>query len=137
MTHLVTFSITENDNRLRVDEFLAARLGGLSRMRIARLIADGNCSLNGERVVAGKKVFRGDYIEFTIPETGPSSMTPERIPLDIAYEDDHLLAVIKPSGMLMHPTKGVKRGTLANGLTYYLNHGTFEKSGRRYDNLTA
>ena len=116
-----TFKIEPEDARLRVDEFLALRFGLLSRIRIARLVAEGACLLNGAQAVAGQRVKIGDIVEFEATDISPSSMTPEPITLRIFYEDDHIIVVDKPSGMLVHPTIGVKSGTLANALTYHLN----------------
>jgi 23S rRNA pseudouridine1911/1915/1917 synthase len=89
-------------------------------MRIRNLIAAG-CRLNGAPGRAGLKVAAGDVVELVVPAGPPSSMDPDPIPLEIAYEDDEILVVVKPPGMLVHPTLGVKRGTLMNALAYHLN----------------
>ena len=104
----------------RLDEFLASRLGRLSRMRIANLIAAGACLVNRLEARPGYHLQPNDLIEITIAGP-PTSMDPEPIPLEIIYEDSHLLVVVKPSGMLVHPTRSVKRGTLANALAHHLN----------------
>jgi 23S rRNA pseudouridine1911/1915/1917 synthase len=104
----------------RIDQLLYERLGRLSRMRIRNLIAAG-CRLNGAPGRAGLKVAAGDIIELDVPAGPPSSMDPDPIPLEIAYEDDEILVVVKPPGMLAHPTLGVKRGTLMNALAHHLN----------------
>lgn len=111
----------------RLDEFLAARLGQLSRLRIASLLAQGVCAVNGLVGRAGLQLKPGDVVEIELDEHAPGAMTPERLPLEICYEDEHLLVVLKPAGMLVHPTRGVKSGTLANALTYYLNRETIEQ----------
>jgi 23S rRNA pseudouridine1911/1915/1917 synthase len=118
---MYSFTIEPADARLRVDEFLALRFGLLSRIRIARLVAEGACRLNSEPAVAGQRVKIGDVVEFEVGDPGPSAMTPEAIPLQIVFEDDHVIVVDKPSGMLVHPTIGVKAGTMANAVTYHLN----------------
>jgi 23S rRNA pseudouridine1911/1915/1917 synthase len=105
----------------RLDQFLASQLGGLSRMRIANLIAEGACLVNGRAARPGFHLEPLDLIEITLGEGPPTSMDPEPIPLEIIYDDSHLLVVVKPSGMLVHPTRSVKRGTLANALAYHLN----------------
>lgn len=106
----------------RLDEFLAARLGWLSRMRIANLLAQGACAVNDRAAHAGYHVKGGDLVKITLDEEGaPTAMSPEAVPLEIIYEDDHLLVVVKPAGMLVHPTRNVKTGTLANALAYHLN----------------
>lgn len=107
---------------LRLDELLARRLRRLSRMRIASLVARGACVVNGRTAHAGHRINPGDTVAVALGEEGgPSSMTPEDLPLEIVYEDEELIVVVKPSGMLVHPTRGVKRGTLANALAFHLN----------------
>jgi 23S rRNA pseudouridine1911/1915/1917 synthase len=113
--------IDEQRAGIRLDEFLASELVGLSRMRIANLIAAGACLVNSREAGPGYHLRPHDLIEFTIADGPPTSMDPEPIPLEILYEDSHLLVVVKPSGMLVHPTRSVKRGTLANALAYHLN----------------
>ena len=110
----------------RLDEFLAGRLGQLSRLRIAGLLSEGACRLNERAARAGERVAFGDAVEILLDEQAPGAMTPEPVPLEIKYEDEHLLVVVKPAGMLVHPTRGVKRGTLANALAYHLNRELIE-----------
>ena len=116
-----TFLISQDDAGRRLDDYLASQLGWLSRIRIARLIADGHCRINGVVARPGKKLAAADSVEMSEPEGPPTAMTPEPIPLQVVYEDEHLIVVVKPAGMLVHPTIGVKRGTLANGLVYHFN----------------
>jgi len=119
----LNFTAGADDAGARLDEFLAARLGALSRMRIASLLAAGACAVNGETARAGLKLGALDAVAVTLDAdaSAPGAMTPEAVPLDIAHEDAHLLVVNKPAGMLVHPTRGVKAGTLANALAYHLN----------------
>jgi len=105
----------------RLDEFLAARIGDLSRMRIGNLIAAGECLVNGFAARAGQHLAARDLIELRIVEQLPGAMSPDPIELEILFEDEQLLVIVKPPGMLVHPTLSVKRGTLANALTYHLN----------------
>jgi len=118
-------NVTDEESGKRLDEFLALRLGGLSRMRIARLISQGMCSVNAVAKEAGMRVFAGDLVELRSVNSGPSAMTPEQIPLDIIFEDDYIIVLAKPAGMLVHPTVGVKTGTLSNALAFHLNKKTF------------
>jgi 23S rRNA pseudouridine1911/1915/1917 synthase len=124
MLRAYQFRIEPGDERQRLDEFLASRFGSLSRMRIANLIQAGACIVNGEAGRAGYRTAAGDVIELSFDETAPTSMFPEAIPLKIVHEDDHILVVVKPAGMLVHPTMSVKSGTLANALAYHLNRST-------------
>jgi 23S rRNA pseudouridine1911/1915/1917 synthase len=115
------FRIEQQDVRQRLDEFLASRFGNLSRMRIANLIHAGACFVNGATGRAGYRIAQGDAIDLSFDEGAPTSMFPEAIPLEIVHEDDHLVVVVKPAGMLVHPTMSVKSGTLANALAYHMN----------------
>lgn len=105
----------------RLDDFLAERVETLSRMHIAALLARGACSVNGAEARAGSRVCEGDAVEVSGADEVANSMTPERAPLEVVHEDEHIIVVVKPSGQLVHPTRGVKRGTLANALAYHLN----------------
>ncbi len=120
------FTIGEENAGLRLDEFLWSRFGGLSRMRIAGLITGNACRVNDGETQAGYRVAIGDRVEFTLDEELPTAMNPESLPLEIVYEDSFVVVVIKPSGMVVHPTKTVRRGTLANALAYYLNRDFYD-----------
>jgi 23S rRNA pseudouridine1911/1915/1917 synthase len=123
----VRFSVEDASAGVRLDEFLAGHLAALSRMRIAGLLARGACVVNGGAANAGRRLRAGDVVEVESGTEAPNSMTPEPSPLEIVHEDEHLLVVIKPAGVLVHPTLGVKRGTLANALAYHLNRGLIEE----------
>jgi 23S rRNA pseudouridine1911/1915/1917 synthase len=123
----VRFVVEAASAGARLDEFLAGRLGTLSRMRIAALLARGACAVNGAAANAGVRLRAGDTVEAEAPEAAPNSMTPEPAPLEIVHEDEHLIVVVKPAGVLVHPTLGVKSGTLANALTYHLNRELIEE----------
>jgi 23S rRNA pseudouridine1911/1915/1917 synthase len=105
----------------RLDEFLASELGGISRMRIAGLIESGACTVSGIPSRAGHRLAAGESVEIIIEDPRPTAMTPDPLPLDIHYEDEHIIVVVKPAGMLVHPTMSVRRGTLANALVHHLN----------------
>jgi len=115
------FRIEAAEARRRLDEVVAARLGGISRMRLRQAIESGEVVLNGETVLGGHRVAEGDRVGYDFRDLGPTAMTPEPIPLSVLYEDAHLLAVDKPAGMAAHPTPHHRTGTLANALTYHLN----------------
>ncbi|MBO5066235.1 MAG: RluA family pseudouridine synthase [Clostridia bacterium] len=103
----------------RVDKAVSMIVDDLSRNSAQQLIADGNILVNGS--VCNKKtvVFSGDCIEICMPEPTILSVEPENIPLDIVYEDEHLLVVNKPKGMVVHPAAGNYTGTLVNALMYH------------------
>jgi 23S rRNA pseudouridine1911/1915/1917 synthase len=129
VTQPVRFSVEETSAGSRLDEFLAERVAALSRMRIARLLARGACAVNGEEARAGLRLRAGDVVEVEADDDAPNSMTPENAPLEVVHEDEHLIVVVKPAGVLVHPTRGVKRGTLANALAYHLNRTLIDESG--------
>jgi len=124
MIRQLQFIVTAEEARQRLDYVLASRVGELSRIRIANLLAAGACQVNQETQRAGYHVITGDQVEFRFDDAdAPTAMTAENIPLDILYEDDEIIVVNKPSGMLVHPTRNSKSGTLLNALTYHLNEG--------------
>ena len=105
----------------RIDKILADFMPKTSRSQIQAWIKGGNLSVNGEVVKANYKVQCGDTLKLTIPEAEKINVTAENIPLDIVFEDDDLLVVNKPTGMVVHPSKGHLTGTLVNGLLYHVN----------------
>lgn len=135
MSHSFQFSIDQSDEGQRLDEFFASRFGSLSRMRIANLIEAGACLVNGAVGRAGYRILAGDSIEVSFDDGAPTSMSPEPIPLEVIHEDEHLIVVVKPAGLLVHPTMSVKTGTLANALAYHLNRTTIEVGGWTIEDL--
>ena len=94
----------------------------LSRTRLARLIADGAVVRTGVVLSDPKaKVAEGDEIEITLPEVAESHIEPEDLPLDIRFEDDDLIVVMKPAGMVVHPAPGTPSGTLVNALLHHFD----------------
>lgn len=118
-----SFHASDADAGQRVDEFLARRVGELSRMRIANLIAAGESRVNGEIARAGQRIAAGDSIVLSLGANTPTAMSPDAITLELLFEDEHLIVLVKPAGMLVHPTLSVKRGTLANAVAHHLNKG--------------
>lgn len=112
----VSFTVQEKTPQ-RLDKVLLAYLPELSRARWQGLIKDGFVSING--VIArkgGQMVQSGDTITANIPPLPPTQLEPEPIPLNILYEDTHLLVIDKPAGMVVHPAAGHERGTLVNAV---------------------
>ncbi len=113
----IKFEVTEEGRAKRLDKFLADRFHDrFSRVFIQRLITKNSVLLNGEEVKNHYLVRQGDRVEIKIPEPVLSSITPEKIKLHIIYEDDDLLVVNKPRGMVVHPAPGNYSGTLVNAL---------------------
>ena len=106
---------------LRIDKFLVHRMEHVSRARIQAAADGGNILVNGAPVRSNYKVKPGDRIQIVMPYPRREvEIIPEDIPLDIVYEDDDLLVVDKPAGLVVHPGHGNYSGTLVNALTYHL-----------------
>ena len=104
------------EDRLRVDQLLAARLPGLSRSAIQRLAREGLVRVEGAAVRPGRFVRPGQRVVITIPDPVPARLVPEAIPLEVLHEDDDLIVIAKPAGMVVHPGAGVTSGTLVHAL---------------------
>lgn len=104
----------------RLDKYLVTCLPEFSRSRIAGLIDDGFVNVNARAAKkAGQKIETGDEIEVRIPPAQPSGLVGEEIPLDIIFENDDLIVVNKPAGMVVHPAAGHASGTLVNAVLGY------------------
>lgn len=115
---MATEIIVVTDEEGRIDAFIASRLS-LSRSFAAELIDDGKVLLNGSAVKKRALVKSGDEVTVEIPELKEPEALPQDIPIDIVYEDDDLLVVNKPKGMVVHPAPGNSDGTLVNALLYH------------------
>ena len=104
---------------VRLDKFLADAEIGLSRSMAVSLIESGSVTLNGKSSGKKQKLAIGDEVAVCIPDPVPYEAKAENIPLDIVYEDDDLLVVNKPKGMVVHPAAGHYEGTLVNALLYH------------------
>ncbi len=107
----------QKENEERLDHFLVACLPEFSRSRLQGLIKDGFVKVDGLAAQkSGQKLERGDSVEVRIPPPVPSSLQPEDIPLDIIFENDDLLVINKPAGMVVHPSAGHETGTLVHAV---------------------
>jgi 23S rRNA pseudouridine1911/1915/1917 synthase len=103
----------------RIDQYLVDRIGYLSRNGVQKLIDEGLVTVNSKKTKASYKPRNGDVIEMFAPPEPVNEIVPEDIPLDIVYEDDHLMALNKQANLVIHPARGVWTGTLVNGLVHY------------------
>ncbi len=110
--------ICDNADRIRVDVFVA-EMGEITRSRAAKLIEDGCVFVNGKLATKNVKLKVGDEVVLNLPDPVTYDITPEEIALDIVYEDDDLLVVNKPKGMVVHPAAGNYDGTLVNALMHH------------------
>jgi 23S rRNA pseudouridine1911/1915/1917 synthase len=101
----------------RLDAYLAGAVADLSRSRAKALILDGQVAIGGRTIVEPKRPVKpGDHVVVTLPPPEPATPAPEAIPLDVVYEDDDLIIIDKPAGLVVHPAAGNQTGTLVNAL---------------------
>lgn len=114
-----TFNFVSMENGVRLDKFLCENLEGFTRSAVQKLIDDSNARVNGVCVSKNYKCKAGDNVEIFVPDAKPLEAVAQDIALDIVYEDDDLLVVNKPKGMVVHPANGNPDGTLVNALLYH------------------
>ncbi len=114
-----TFNFVSTENGVRLDKLLCENLDGFTRSAVQRLIEDGNVTVNDVIVAKNYKCKAGDNVEIFVPDAKPLEATAQNIALDIVYEDNDLLVVNKPKGMVVHPANGNPDGTLVNALLYH------------------
>lgn len=115
------FQIEETFHKKRLDEFLFNEFESLSKAYLRQVVKDGFCELNGIVANRGEKLRTSDFVEIDIDESRAKGLEAEKMPLDIVFEDSEIIVINKPNGILVHPTNRERKGTLLNGLTYYLN----------------
>ncbi|MCK4502478.1 MAG: RluA family pseudouridine synthase [Desulfuromonadales bacterium] len=118
---LATRQLLFPDDRssMRLDAFVAESLPDISRSQLKKMIDKGHITLNGATTKASSKLKGGEAIQVTLPEPEPLETLPEAIPLQILYEDQDLIVIDKPAGMVVHPAVGHQSGTLVNALLYH------------------
>lgn len=104
---------------IRIDAFLAETVEQLSRSAVQQLLEKGGITVNGKAVKKNYKTHDGDEITVELPEPEPVELLPENIPLDIRYEDEDVVVINKPKGLVVHPAPGHWSGTLVNALMYH------------------
>jgi 23S rRNA pseudouridine1911/1915/1917 synthase len=160
MTSTRTLSVPSADAGARLDRWLAAHVPELSRARLQTLIEDGHVRLDGAVSKPSRRLAGGEQIRVDIPPPAPEMLAPEAIALSVLYEDDDILVIDKPVGMVVHPGAGHPTGTLAAavlahapvtagvggprrpGIVHRLDKDTsgllvMAKTSRAYDSLTA
>ena len=111
-------AVFESDTPQRIDVFVGL-LAGVSRSRAAELLESGKVKVNGTLATKKTKLKNGDTVSVEVPDPIVYDVTPENIPLDIVFEDNDILVVNKPKGMVVHPAAGNYSGTLVNALMYH------------------
>ena len=118
--------VPSEQSNSRIDKFIAQNLPDVSRSSLLHLFLEHNITLNGKPAAKNARLKIGDAVEVILPELKELEAKPEDIPLDIVFEDDDIIIVNKPKGMVVHPSNGHKNGTLVNAL---LAHCAGELSG--------
>ncbi len=116
----LSLAVDEQSDRLRLDKWLAGQLPAMTRTRLKALIEDGQVTCNGTPATsASGKIRTGESYIITIPPVEDAIPEPENIPLHILYEDDDLIVLVKPAGLVVHPGSGNWSGTLVNALLHH------------------
>ncbi len=116
---MITLAAESEDIGTRIDVFAADNCDELSRSGFKKLISDGNVLVNDAPVKANYKLRKNDVVTLIIPEAAPLEIVPQNIPLDILYEDNDVIVINKPQGMVVHPAPGHYTDTLVNALLYH------------------
>jgi 23S rRNA pseudouridine1911/1915/1917 synthase len=122
MNPTLTIVVPPGKTRERLDLYLTHHVQNATRTKVQRAIEGGFVTVNGKRVQPSHKISPGEVICVQIPKSPPPDVLPEAIPLDILFEDDYLIVLNKPAGMVTHPAFGNYTGTLVNALLYHCNN---------------
>jgi len=126
-----TFRIDAQDEGARLDAYLASQIEGWSRARLQRLIEAEDVLVNGKAAKPSYKLREHDELEVELTAQVATSFVPEPIPIEIVYEDETLVVVNKPAGLVVHPAAGIHSGTLANALAYHFQQLPDSGAGMR------
>ena len=114
----------------RVDQFLARTVPDLTRSAVQRLLEEGAVTLGGEPVKKNRKTEAGEVYVVALSDPEPIEALPQNIPLDVVYEDEDVIVVNKPVGMVVHPAAGHPDGTLVNALLYHCGNSLSGINGK-------
>ena len=115
----IVITVPEDSDGARADKFLAEAIDHLTRSALQKLISAGNVEINGKAIAKSRVLKEGEDISVIVPDAVSLDVEAEDIPLDIYYEDEDLLVVYKPKGMVVHPAPGNHNGTLVNALLWH------------------
>ena len=116
---ILTLQPNKEDAGTRVDAWLAGTLEGMTRSAAARLLEEGKVTCGGKALAKNYKVNGAETLEIVLPDPEPVDVVPQNIPLDVVYEDQDVIVVNKPKGLVVHPAPGHPDGTLVNALMYH------------------
>lgn len=112
----------QRDLQTRLDKYLVTRVTFMSRSGLQRLIDEGGASVNGRPAKASTKLRGGDVVELIIPAPASGEIVPEEIPLEVLYEDEHLIVIDKRADIIVHPARSELKGTMINALAWRFRH---------------
>ncbi|MBQ7265915.1 MAG: RluA family pseudouridine synthase [Firmicutes bacterium] len=119
MSENIIFTAFEEDEAKRIDKFLTEKHSDITRSAFHKLIEEGNVLVGEKRVNKNYKLRVGEKVSLFLPEPEETNIEPENIPLNILYEDEDVIVINKPKGMVVHPAPGHYSGTLVNALMYH------------------
>jgi len=119
MNGIVKQFVFEQDEPLRLDKFLAEKVAGFSRSQLQSIVEAGKVWVDGEIVLKPAfKLEQGQNIRVELPEAEEETLLAENIPLEVIYQDEHIVVINKPAGMIVHPGAGHHTGTVVNAVLY-------------------
>ncbi|MBS1401587.1 MAG: RluA family pseudouridine synthase [Oscillospiraceae bacterium] len=128
---MTKLTLQTQESAERIDALLARSVAGLTRSAAQRLLEQGAVTKNGAPVKKNYKTAPGDVFEIVLPDAAETPLAAQDIPLDVVYEDDDLIVVNKPRGMVVHPAPGHEDGTLVNALLYHCGESLSGVGGER------
>ncbi|MCD9189450.1 MAG: RluA family pseudouridine synthase [Pyrinomonadaceae bacterium] len=129
MLERIYLEVEPSEAKMRLEDFLLKRFQTMSKIYLREIVRDEKCEVNGEFQNRGYKLRSKDFIEIEVETGDRNVIEPENIPLEIIFEDEDILVVNKKAGMLVHPSKRVRSGTLLNAAAYHLNRNS---NGKKY-----
>ena len=115
----IRLTVTSEEAGGRLDQFLSARVSALTRSAAQRLLSEGQVTVNDVPAAKNHRLSEGETVAVTLPAPEETEVCAQNIPLDVVYEDDDVIVVNKPSGLVVHPAPGHPDGTLVNALLYH------------------
>lgn len=112
----IRLTVPDENEGQRLDHYLVVMVPDISRSRLSSLIRSGHVLVNGSHSKAGSRLKGGDNVEVTLPPPEPVTISPEKVEFQVIHEDEDLLVLAKPPGVVVHPASGHKKGTLVHGL---------------------
>ncbi len=118
--HVYSFVVTPRQNPERIDAFVTRMIQHATRSRVQKAIEDGSVTVNDQPTKSNYKIRPHDVVKVVVKRSPPIALIPEDIPLVVLYEDDHLIVIDKPQGLLTHPGVGNRSGTLVNAVLWHV-----------------